>query len=166
MARKKKEINPGGINGLGKGIVNVNSEEYKFLKQAIIDLDDNLPSSERIKYNLIAIQFQMKKYVSLENPIIIKEAGEFLKLHLKTIGIKNKEFAKFIDLEESNLSAIMKGKRKINIDVAMRLGELFNMNPNLWLLIQSQNEILKMNQDKKVVYGKKYRLDELLKKVG
>ena len=60
----------------------------------------------------------------------------------------------------------MKGKRKINVDVAIKLGELFNMNPNLWLLIQSQNEILKMNQDKKVVYGNKYKLDELLKKVG
>ena len=99
MARKKKEINPGGVNGSGEGLVNVNSEEYKFLKQAIINHEDNLPPLERIKYDLIAIQFQMKKYVSLENPKIIKEAGNFLKMHLKTIGIKNKEFAKFIDLE-------------------------------------------------------------------
>ena len=78
-------------------------------------------------------------------------------------GITNKAFARFIDLEESNLSAIMKGKRKINVELAIKLGELFNMSPNLWLLIQSQNEINRMSQDK---ISFNYKLDELLKKVS
>lgn len=163
MARKKKEINPGGVSGSGKGLVNVNSKEYKFLKKAITTHYDSLPITERIKYDLIALQFKMKKYVSFDKPEIIKEAGEFLKDHLKIIGIKNKEFAQFIDLEESNLSAIMKGKRKINVELAVKLGELFNMNPSLWLLIQNQNEITRMNEKKSV---HKYKLDELIKKVG
>ena len=61
MSNNNKEINPGGVNGLGEGVVNVNSEEYKFLKKAINEHYSALSTEERIKYELISIQFKMKK---------------------------------------------------------------------------------------------------------
>ena len=35
MAQSIKEINPGGVNGTGKGIVNTNSKDFKGLRDAI-----------------------------------------------------------------------------------------------------------------------------------
>ena len=81
------------------------------------------------------------------------------------IKVKNKDFAKFIEIEESNLSSILRGRRKINTDLAFKLGELFNTNPNLWLLIQSKNELMGLASARKINH-KKYKLEDLLKKVS
>ena len=107
----------------------------------------------------------MENYVLINAPSEIIEVGEFLKKHLKAIKVKNKEFATYIELEESNLSSIIRGRRKINIDVAIKLGQVFERDPNLWSLIQSKNELLAVDKKRKLEY-QKYKLDDLLKKVG
>ena len=165
MAQSIKEINPGGVNGTGKGIVNTNSKDFKGLRDAIKEHAKKQTPSDRIKYELISIKFQMENYVLIDAPSEIIEVGEFLKKHLKAIKVKNKEFATYIELEESNLSSIIRGRRKINIDVAFKLGQVFELDPNLWLLIQSKNELLAVDKKRKLEY-QKYKLDDLLKKVG
>ena len=165
MSTKNKIINPGGVNGTGEGVVNVNSKDFKALQKAVIEHSKQQILGEKLKYALISVQFQMKRYASIKEPKNIIHAGEFLKMYLKAIGVNNKSFANFIEIKESNLSAIMKNKRKISLDLAYKLGYTFNSNPNLWLLIQSKNELLKINQEKKSSY-QKYNLEKLLKKVS
>lgn len=165
MAKRIKEINPGGINGTGKGVVNTNSKDFKGLREAIKEHAKKQTPLDRIRYELISLKFQMESYISNEEPSPIVEVGEFLRKYLKAIKIKNKEFANYIDLEESNLSSIIRGRRKINIDLAFKLGQVFNLNPNLWLLIQSKNELLGIDKKRRMDY-QKYRLEDLLKKVG
>lgn len=164
MSKKEKIINPGGINGTGKGIVNTNSKDFKGLQNAILAHSQTQTVAQRIEYNLLSLKFQMESYISEETPEIILSSGDFLRKYLKVIGIKNKEFADYIKIEESNLSAILKGRRKINIDIAYKLGEIFDLNPNLWLLIQSKNELLKIDSELRTEY-KKYRLKDLLERV-
>ena len=157
-----KQINPGGVNGTGKGIVNTNSKDFKELRAAIETHAKQQTPLERIRYELISLRFQMESYVSHKNPSAIVEVGEFLKNHLKTIKVKNKDFAKYIEIEESNLSSIIRGRRKITIDLAFKLGQVFNLDPNLWLLIQSKNELLQIDEARKREY-KRYKLKDLLK---
>ena len=59
---------------------------------------------------------------------------------------------------------IMKGKRKINTELAYKLGQLFNIEPNYWLLIQSKNELLQLDNQRKIRF-KQFKLDDLLQKV-
>ena len=165
MSKQIKEVNPGGVNGTGKGIVNTNSKDFKGLRDAIKTHAKKQTPLERIRIELISLKFQMESYVSDDKPLEIIEVGKFLKNHLKAIKIKNKEFAKYIDMEESNLSSIIRGRRKINTDLAFKLGQVFNLNPNLWLLIQSKNELLGVDKQRRMDY-QKYRLEDLLKKVG
>ena len=165
MAKRRKDVNPGGINGTGKGIVNTNSKDFKALRTAIKEHAKNQTTLDRIRYELISLKFQMEDYISNDEPSTKIEVGEFLRKHLKAIKIKNKDFAKYIELEESNLSAVIRGRRKINLDLAFKLGQIFNLDPNLWLLIQSKNELLGVDNKKKLDY-QKYRLDDLLKKIG
>ncbi len=163
MPKRIKEINEGGVNGTGKGVVNTNSKDFQGLRKVILEHAKNQSPQDRISYELISLKFQMESYVSEKDPAVLIEAGAFLKKHLKAIKVKNKDFANFIDLEESNLSSIINGRRKITIDLAFKLGALFDLSPNLWLLIQSKNELLRVGEKKRISY-KKYKLENLLKK--
>ena len=165
MAKEKKIINPGGVNGTGKGIVNTNSKEFKTLRNAIVEHAKSQSPQDRIKIELFSLKLQMESYVKQVEPKEIINVGEFLRQYLKAIKVKNKAFAKYIDLEESNLSSIIKGRRKINTDLAFILGQIFDLDPNIWLLIQSKNELLQVDK-KRVRKYKKYKLEELLKKVS
>jgi len=44
---------------------------------------------------------------------------------LKAIKVKNKHFANYLEVEESNLSSIVKGRRKIRTDFALKLGQAY-----------------------------------------
>jgi addiction module HigA family antidote len=154
-------INKGGINGTGKGVVNTNSEHYKALKKTIQEHAKQQTKEKQIRYQLIGLKFQMESYIDAEQPQKIIDSGMFLKKYLKAININNKVFANFIELEEANLSMILNGKRKINTELAYKLGQLFNINPNYWLLIQSKNELLEVVNKGQLAH-KKYQLSDLL----
>lgn len=156
-----KERNLGGVNGTGEGVVNINSNDYKALQKAIQAHAKKQTPQEKLKYELIGLKLQLENYIELEKPSEIIETGVFLKKYLQTLNIKNKAFANYIDVEETNLSMILNGKRKINVEFAYKLGQIFEVNPNYWLLIQSKNELLQMYSNPKNQL-KKYRLSDLL----
>ena len=163
--RKGKGLDRQEIIGLGQALVNVNSKDYKGLQNAIKEHAEKLSPEDKIKYELISLYLQIKNYMATPKPNQLIKAGEFLKKYIDAVGVKNKQFAKYLEIEESNLSAIIKGRRKINLDLALKLGQLFNIDPNFWLQIQSKNELLLIDQKERIKY-KKYRLEELLKKVS
>jgi len=165
MKKKAKIINEGGVNGTDKGVININSKDYKGLRKAVQEHSKKQDKKERIRYKLISLRLQMDSYIQESSPNEVKSSGYFLKQFLKAIEIKNKEFANFIDIEESNLSAILNGKRKVNTELAFVLELLFNVNANTWLLIQNKNDLLKI-QNKEGKKFSRYNLDSLLKKVG
>lgn len=95
----------------------------------------------------------------------IIQVGEFLEAYMEALKVKKRTLAEYIDYKESNLSAIFKGKRKINIDLAIKLGEIFRVDPALWLHIQSKNDLLEIIDRDKEKY-QKYRLEDLLREVN
>jgi len=162
--KKKKIINEGGIQGLGIGVVNTNSEEFKFLQKKIITESKKQSKQQILENHLLSLRFQMESYLRVDNEEI-KEVGSFLKEYVKVLGIKNKVFAEYISFKESNLSALYNGTRKINIDLALKLGKIFKLEPSLWIHIQSKNEIKRMREKNEQAYNK-YNIEDLLKKAG
>lgn len=161
---KDKEVNIGGVNGLGEGLINTNAKDFKELESMIKELSADQNEEERMKNEFLSIRFQMESYLNSATDKIIL-AGEFIEKYLKVIKIKKKDFAKYINYEESNLSALLKGRRKINTDIALKLGKIFKMNPEIWLHLESKNELIRETKDKKEDYDK-YSLQDLLKKTG
>lgn len=160
-----KVVNEGGINGTGRGIVNINSKDYKGLQKAVQKYAQKQSFQQKIKYELIGLKLRLESYIEEKEPTEIISAGAFLRQYLKAISIKNKVFATYMEIEEANLSMILNGKRKINTELAYKLGQLFNINPNYWLLIQSKNELLQLDNQRKIRF-KAYKLQDLLQKVG
>ena len=58
--KKEKEINPGGINGLGEALVNTNTRDFAELKSVIKKLSSSQSEEERIENAFLSIRFQME----------------------------------------------------------------------------------------------------------
>ncbi len=154
-------INAGGINGREDGKVDTNSEEFKELQRVIIEASKKIPPARRKRNLLLSLRLQMDTYLKKENPKEILTLGHFLKQMVEVLDIKHKQFAEYIGYQESNLSALLNDKRKINTDLAMKFGEIFGIRPVVFLHIQSKNELLKIERQEGSKY-KKYRLSDLL----
>ena len=157
-------LNEDGINGLGEPLVNTNSSEFKELQDVISKRSLNQSKSKVIENKLLSLRFTMENYLH-NNDNSYVEVGWFLKELLRSLEIKNKTFAEYIDFKESNLSALFSGKRKVNFDLALKLGKIFRIDPALWIHIQSKNELIKLKKELRNAY-KDYNIKDLIKKAS
>ena len=64
-------------------------------------------------------------------------------------------------MKSSNLSKILSGERRLNIELAIILEKLSNISADLWLRIQNHNELKKTLKTQKKRL-RKYNLKELI----
>jgi plasmid maintenance system antidote protein VapI len=155
-------INEGGVNGSGLGLVNTNSNDFKELKSVMQNAFHVQTETLKIENGLLALRFRMEEYLSQKEVKEIISVGVFLRLFVTLLNVKNKDLANYINYKESNLSALLRGNRKINIDLAIKFGNIFRIDPLIWLHIQTKNELIKAKNDELGEY-KKYKLEDLLK---
>lgn len=158
---KEKFINEGGVSGTGKGVVNVNSKEFLAVRKMIEETSALQDEERKIKTDIRSVCFQMEDYLADESPSKIKPVGWFLNQLIQSAKVKNKDFAAYIGIQPSNLSALIKGTRRINIELALKLDGIFLVNPALWLHIQNKNDLLKMTDQQSAVF-RQYSLEDLL----
>ncbi len=68
--------------------------------------------------------------------------GEVLKDELDELGISPTELARQIDVPANRMSQIINGKRAITGDTALRLGHWFKTDPQFWMNLQAQFELV------------------------
>ena len=69
-------------------------------------------------------------------------------MYLDKINVKQDEFAKHIGVSLSNFNEILSGQRNVSIELSLILGQLFEIDPKLWLQIQLKNDYIKMEKKK------------------
>ena len=67
--------------------------------------------------------------------------GEILADELSEIGVKPGEFARQIEVPANRISEIIRGRRSITADSALRLGHWFGTTPQFWLNLQTAYEL-------------------------
>ena len=67
--------------------------------------------------------------------------GEFLIDELEEIGITASELSRQIAVPPNRVSQIVRGKRDITADTALRLGKFFGTGPELWMNLQKAYEL-------------------------
>jgi addiction module HigA family antidote len=73
--------------------------------------------------------------------------GEVLREEfLKPLKLTAYRLASDIDVPPSRISDIIRGKRPITADTALRLGLFFDTTPQLWLNLQTDYDIRKVSQ--------------------
>ena len=67
--------------------------------------------------------------------------GEFLLDELREIRVSPTELSRQIDVPPNRISQIVRGKREITADTALRLGRFFGTGPELWMNLQKAYEL-------------------------
>ena len=62
---------------------------------------------------------------------------------LKPMGITQYRLAKAINVPQRRIGEIVKGRRAITADTALRLGRCFGMEAQFWLNLQSRYDLLR-----------------------
>ena len=73
--------------------------------------------------------------------------GVVLKDELEELGITPTEFARQIDVPPNRVSQIIAGKRGITGDTALRFGHWFGTEPQFWLNLQAQWDIVQAERE-------------------
>ena len=67
--------------------------------------------------------------------------GEILADELSEVGITPTELARQLRVPANRITQIVRGKRAITGDTALRLGHWFSMSPQFWLNLQTSYEL-------------------------
>ena len=68
--------------------------------------------------------------------------GEILKGELAELGVIPTTFARQIDVPPNRISQIIAGKRSVTGDTALRFGHWFGVDPQFWLNLQTQYDLV------------------------
>ena len=72
--------------------------------------------------------------------------GEVLKDELEELGVKPTAFARQIDVPPNRVSQIIAGRRSITGDTALRFGHWFGVEPQFWMNLQTQFDLVAAEQ--------------------
>ena len=73
--------------------------------------------------------------------------GEILKYELQELGISGAELARQLKVPENRMSEIMRGRRNITADTALRLGKWFGNSALFWMNLQKSYELRSAEQE-------------------
>jgi antitoxin HigA-1 len=90
-----------------------------------------------------------RRKIMKENLIELSTPGEVLKEEfLDPMGISPYALAKGIFVDPPRIAAIIKGKRKITADTAVRFSRFFGNSPEFWLNMQSRYDLEVLMEEK------------------
>ncbi len=72
--------------------------------------------------------------------------GEILKGELEELGIAPTAFARQIAVPPNRIGQIVAGKRSITGDTALRFGHWFGVDPQFWLNLQAQYDLVRADK--------------------
>lgn len=158
---KNKKIEP--QSGVLTSSMNVNSKEFKEFQLFLSNKVNSLSEKQKLRIELLALQIKIEDYLNSnadENEMTT--VGDFLRLYLDKLNIKQNLLAKYIGLKPSNFSKILSGSRKLNFELAFIISHIFNLDPKVWMLIQVKNEYLELKKTK-ANYYQNFKLEDLVK---
>ncbi|OBW39907.1 hypothetical protein AB670_03753 [Chryseobacterium sp. MOF25P] len=132
-------------------IENVFNDSKRSLVKDFINKKSAGQSKERLLRNeLLSIQYKIEDYISDEtaNEENLKLL-DFVKMYLRTFDITKKDFARYLDMQDSNLHKYLIGERKLNAKVALKISYFTRTKPEYWYGIQIKNEITELRKEEK-----------------
>jgi len=128
---------------------NPTPQEMEQIKAAIKKHQEAMSPEERKQVVLIRIEYKIKNYLDAkitENEVIT--VGDFLRMYLNKLNIKQNKFADYIGIQPPNFNKILSGQRNVSIELSLILGQLFQIDPKVWLQLQLKNDYIKMEKKK------------------
>lgn len=75
--------------------------------------------------------------------------GEILKRQfLEPLGLSQQRLAEELGIPIQRLNAVVRGRRAVSADTALRLAEYFKTSPQFWMNLQSNHDLAKAAQER------------------
>ena len=76
-------------------------------------------------------------------PRVRTHPGEILvEEYMKPLGLSANALAQAIDVPGNRISDIVRGRRDVSADTAIRLGRFFEVDPRFWLNLQAAHDFV------------------------
>ncbi len=148
-----KHIKDNLENGVMTLPMETSSNNFENFKLLIKGKVSSASKEERVKVALLGLKYSMEDHY--QSRFVHHDIGFYIKFFLQAVDIRQSGFAKYLAIKPSNFSKILNGERKLNMELALILDKLSGIDANLWLNIQSKNELAKitkiMNKDLKKI---------------
>ena len=79
--------------------------------------------------------------MSIKNGMRPVHPGEILRDELNRLGLSANAMAKSLGVSANRISEIIRGRRGVTADTALRLSRFFGTTPQLWLNLQNTYEL-------------------------
>ena len=145
---------------LGEQNPKIDIEAQNAVKKYIQKHSENQSESSKMNNMKIGLQIEMWEYLNQNEKKSYIPTGEFLNRLLGIFKISKTRFSEYIELERTNLQAIIKGKRKFNSLLAKKVEQIFKIPAMLWLQIETKNDLIKFESSEYV--KSKYSLKKLM----
>lgn len=142
--------------------MDVGTEDFDDFKFFILSKSRSRTKDQRILVEITAIKYRMQRYFEQEQRHEIS-VGTFLKSVLKAADIRQNRFAEYIGIRPTNFNKIIRGERRLSLEQAVIVGKIFDVEPSLWIGIQTKNDLRKISEAREKNYSK-YSLKELREK--
>lgn len=155
-----KKIEP--RNGVLTTSMDTTSKEFKELQLFLSNKVKSLEAKQKLDIELLSLQIKIEDYLSAnESNQEVVTVGDFLRLYLDKLNIKQNKIAKYIGVKSSNFNKILSGERKVNFELSFILSRIFNLDPKTWMLIQVKNEYVSLKKEKENHF-QNYKLEDLV----
>lgn len=81
--------------------------------------------------------------MNMKNGMPPVHPGEILAEELAELGLSAGAFARVLDVPPARVAAILRGRRNVSADTALRLARFFGTTPQVWLNLQANYELRK-----------------------
>jgi addiction module HigA family antidote len=102
------------------------------------------------------------KSLTTTDLLLVPPGEVLLEEFLRPMGISQYRLAKVIDVPESRINAIVKGRRTITADTDLRLCRFFGLTEGFWLRMQASHDLKQAKQSLESVLPRFSRWDERL----
>jgi plasmid maintenance system antidote protein VapI len=158
---KNKNLEP--ESGVLTSSMNVNNKEFKEFQLFLTQKAKSLNEKEKLQVELFSLQMKIEDYLNSQDETQILTVGDFLRLYIDKLNLKQNRLAEYIGLRPANFSKILSGSRKVNFELSFTLSHIFSLDPKTWILIQVKNEYVELKREK-AKYFQNFKLEELINK--
>ena len=125
-----------------------NEEKRNALKEFITVHSQKQSKEQKLRNELLAIQYQIEDYIETESISDRLSVLDFVKLYLKTFNVTQKKLAALFEMKDSNLHKYLIGERKLNAKIVLKLSSFSHLSPEYWLRVEVKNELIEITKEK------------------
>ena len=118
-----------------------NKKKREELRKFIAAESAKQSPEQKLRVELLAIKYKLEDYIEENDSKHNLTLVDFIKMYLKVFNVSQKRLATLFEMKDSNLHKYLVGERKLNADLAMKIGAFTHTDPEYWFRLELKNDL-------------------------